>query len=178
MFSKLSLVALLLSLLASCQSTGDGFFAIEGRALVYEDTSFDASDPSTSFGEENVDVTAYGVAASFNTPIVDVVGAVDWREYESEGTPELTVGLRRRVLEFWRVHPFIEANLRYGLDLDNGVESDDYFGYNVGIGGLVDITDSFFGSVRLMYESADISFPSEDVTADGIVGMIGFGVRL
>lgn len=169
---------LLLALLASCQSMKEGVFTVEGRAIVYDDTSADDFDAATSFDEEDVDVSAYGAQAALMTPLVDVLAGVDLREFEDEDAPELSLGARRRFLEVLRLHPYVEGNLRYGLDLDNGVEKEDYAGWNLGVGVLVDLTDALFVNVRLLYESTSIDLPGDDATVDGVIGTLGIGVSL
>ena len=162
------LLALAAGVSVSCQSMSEGVFALEARATVLDDQSTDIED---------VDVSTYGAQLALNTPIFDILGAVDFREYGDGDTPELSVGVRRRFLELWRVHPFIEGNLRYGLDLDTGTVSDDYVGYNLGGGVIFDLTDHIFLTARLLYENAELSTGSGDVTADGWVGMLGVGIH-
>lgn len=157
-------------LLPSCQSMSEGIIAVEGRATIFDDQSLD------NLGSSDVDVAAYGALVSLNTPIVDLQAALDFREYGDDDSPELQVGARRRFLELWKVHPFVEGNLRYGLDLDTGTVSDGYFGYNLGGGVIVDLTDSWFLTARVLWESADLEFPGGSATADGWIGMIGVGV--
>lgn len=173
--SVVSLV--LVSLLATaCQSMSEGVLSLEGRAIVYHDTSVDDVDAATSFDESDVDVSGYGGQAAFMTPIVDVVGGVEWREFQDEDVPELSIGLRRRFFELWKLHPYIEANLRYGSDLDTGVDEDDYTGWNAGLGALLDVTDRLFLNARLMYEVTPIDLPSGETDIDGVIGTLGVGL--
>jgi|GEM_PF-1835466 len=165
-------------LLASCQSMSEGVVGLEARAIVLDDTSVDDFGSAPSFDEEDLDVSAYGVQASLATPIVDLLGSVDVREYESEDTPEANLGVRRRLLELGPFHPFVEANLRYGFDLDTGATSDGYFGWNAGAGVLVDLSDHVFLNVRLMYETAELEVLGDEVTADGVIATVGLGIHL
>jgi hypothetical protein len=121
---RLAFACALAALVASCQSM-DGLLSVEGRAVVYDDNSVDDFDAATSFDEEDVDVSGYGAQAAFKTPILDVLGGVEWREYQDEDSPELQLGVRRRVFDIWRLPPFIEGNLRFGTGLDNGVDKED-----------------------------------------------------
>ena len=168
--------ALLPFLLVACQSTSEGVFSLEGRAIVYDDTTVDDVDAATTFDEEDVDVSAYGVQAALMTPIVDGLASIDWREYERETTPELNVGARRRFFEVGPIHPFVEGNLRYGIDLDTGQTSDDYFGWNAGVGTLIDVTEDLFLNLRVMYEAADIDLPAGSETVDGVIATVGIGL--
>lgn len=163
-------------LFASCQSMSEGLISLEGRAMVYNDSTVDDFDAATSFDQKDVDVTAYGVQGALMTPIVDGVVSLDWRDYEGETTPELDVGLRRRILEIGPVHPYVEANFRYGFDLDTGMTSDDFTGWNAGAGALIDLTDNLFLNLRLIYESASIKIGNGNTDIDGVAGTVGFGV--
>ncbi len=168
----------LVSLLATaCQSMSEGVLAVEGRAIVYNDTSVDPDDidSSTSFDEEDVDTSGYGGQVAFMTPIVDFVGGIDWREFQDEQVTELSLGLRRRVLEFWRLHPYIEANIREGSGLDTGDDETDYTGWNAGIGAILDVTENLFVNFRLMYEVTPIDLPNGETDIDGIIGTLGVG---
>ncbi|MEM9803518.1 MAG: hypothetical protein AAGA20_24590 [Planctomycetota bacterium] len=161
--------------LASCQSMSSGILSLEARALVLDDADIDDIDDG-NFDTDEVDLNGYGLHAAFMTPILDILGGVETREFEDEDAPELVIGLRRRFFELWRVHPFIEGNVRYGLDLDNGFEEEDYFGWQIGGGAILDITDHLFLSARLMYESTEVDRPfggSTDIT--GLVGTLGIG---
>jgi len=172
-----SALLLLPLLFASCQSMAEGVVSLEGRAIVFADTSVDDFDTATNFDEEDVDVSAYGAQAALMTPIVDGVLALDWREYQDESTPELNVGARRRLFEIGPVHPYVEANLRYGFDLETGQTSDGYFGWNAGIGALIDLSEHLFFNARLMYETAGIDLPAGTEDVDGVIGTLGFGLK-
>lgn len=164
-------------LLPACQSMSAGVLALEGRAIVIDDASLDESDLGSAFQEEDVDVTGYGAQLALMTPIVDLLAAVDKRDYEDADSTELSLGARRRVLEIWRFHPYVEGNLRYAIDLDTGDVGDDYFGWNLGAGTLFDLTDTLFLNVRVMYETLSIDLPANSgVDLDGIVATVGLGV--
>lgn len=165
------------ALAASCQSMSEGVLAVEGHAIVYDDTSVDDFDAATSFDEEDVDTTGYGAQAAFMTPIFDILGGVDFREYQDEDSPELSLGLRRRMFEIWRLHPFIEGNLRYGTGLDNGIDEEEYAGWNLGLGALLDLTDHIFLDARLLYETIEIDLPGSETDLDGVIGTLGAGFR-
>lgn len=155
----------------------EGILALEARAIVIDDASLDEAELGSAFQEEDVDVTGYGAQLALMTPIVDLLAAVDKRDYDDEDSTELSLGARRRVLEIWRFHPYVEGNLRYALDLDNGDVGDDYFGWNLGAGTLFDLTDTLFLNVRVMYETLSIDLPANSgVDLDGIVATIGLGV--
>lgn len=164
-------------LAAGCQSMSEGVLAVEGHAIVYNDTSVDDFDAATSFDEEDVDTSGYGAQAAFMTPIFDILGGVDFREYQDEDSPELSLGLRRRIFEIWRLHPFVEGNLRYGTGLDNGIDEEDYAGFNLGIGALLDLTDHIFLDARLLYETIEIDLPGGNTDLDGVIGTLGAGFR-
>ncbi len=165
----------LVALGASCQSMSEGVFSLEGRAIVLDDT--EADEDFGGVGEDEVDVSGYGVAGAFSTPVVDLLAAIEVREFEDEDTPELALGVRRRFLEIGPFHPFVEGNLRYGDGLDNGVDEESYTGWNAGVGALFDLGDRFFLSARLMYELTPIDTPTGDVDVDGLVGTLGFGIK-
>lgn len=161
----------------ACQSMSEGILAVEARAILYEDSQIDDFDAASNFGDDNVDLTGYGIEAAFMTPILDFIGGIDQREYEDEKATELRLGLRRRFLELWRVHPYIAADLRYGFDLDTGTDEADFTGWDAGIGALLDVTDHFFLDFRLVYEATgdDIDVAGEDTSIDGVVGTFGLG---
>jgi len=171
---RLAFAFALAALVTSCQSM-DGLLSLEARAVVYDDNSVDDFDAATSFDEEDVDVSGYGAQAAFKTPILDVLGGVEFREYQDEDSPELQLGLRRRMFEIWRLHPYLEGNLRYGTGLDNGVDEEDYAGWNAGLGALLDVTDHIFLNARLVYESTEIELPGGDTDLDGVIGTLGVG---
>ena len=164
-------------LFSACQSMSEGILAVEARAVVYEDSEIDDFDAATEFGEEDLDLSGYGLEAAFMTPIVDFIGGIDQREYEDEKATEARLGLRRRILEFWRLHPYIAADLRYGIDLDTGTDEVDYTGWDAGIGALLDLTDHLFLDFRLVYEETgdDIEIGDEETSIGGIVGSVGLG---
>jgi hypothetical protein len=169
------LPVVLAALAASCQSMSEGVLGLEARAIVYDDNTVDDFDAATSFDEEDVDVSGFGGHAAFNTPILDILGGIDMREYQDEDAPEASLGLRRRMFEFWRLHPFIEGNARYGFGLDDGVDEDDYTGWNAGVGALLDLTDHLYVNARLVYEMTTIDLPDGDTDIDGVIGTLGLG---
>jgi hypothetical protein len=177
---KLLLGLLSVLLLGSCQAMSEGFFSFTGYGIVYEDSQIDDSDSGSSFDEEDIDLRGYGGQVAFLTPIVDFTGAVETRDYENEGATEAKLGLRRRILEFWRMHPYLCADARFGFDLDTGVEESDYTGWDAGIGSLLNVTDHFFFDFKLVYEQTgeDIELPSEETGLDGLVGTVGLGFSL
>ncbi len=163
-----------LAVLASCQSMSTGILSLEARALVLDDS--EVKGIQNGSGDNSVDVEGYGLHAAFMTPIVDLLGGVEQRKFADEDAPELVLGVRRRFLEIWRVHPFVEGNVRYGFDLDNGQTSEDYFGWQIGLGALVDITDHLFLNARVMWDTTSVDNPgggSNDV--EGAIGTIGIG---
>ncbi len=160
-----------LAVLASCQSMSTGVLSLEARALVLDDSEIDDVGNGS-----DVDVEGYGLHAAFMTPIVDLLGGVEQRTFEDEDSPELVLGVRRRFLEIWRVHPFVEGNVRYGLDLDNGDTSEDYFGWQIGFGALLDITDHLFLNARVMWDTTSVDTAGGGSTdVEGVVGTIGIG---
>lgn len=166
--------------LAACQSMSEGFFAFSGYGVIYEDTEIDDTEAGTEFDEEDVELKGYGGQVAFMTPIVDFLGAVEVREYEGEDAKEGKLGLRRRILEFWRLHPYIVGDARFGFDLDTGIEESDYTGWDLGLGALLDVTEHLFLDFKLVYEQTgdDIELPSETTSLDGIVGTLGIGFSL
>ena len=164
-----------LAVLASCQSMSTGVLSLEARALVLNDSEV-KDIQNGSGGDADVDVEGYGLHAAFMTPIVDLLGGVEQRKFEDEDSPELILGVRRRFLEIWRVHPFVEGNVRYGLDLDNGQTSEDYFGWQIGFGALLDITDHLFLNARVMWDTTSVDVAGGGSTdVEGMVGTIGIG---
>ena len=158
------LLALGAALLASCQSMSGGVLALEARALALEDT--------------DEDLSGYGGHVALNTPVVDFLVGVDQREIGTLDSTEAVLGVRRRFLEIWKLHPFIEADYRHGFDLDNGMDSETYDGWAAGAGALLHLTDSVFLNFRLMYESTSIQLPSTSADVDGVTGTIGLGFSL
>lgn len=175
---KLVFLALPALLLASCQSMSEGVLAFEARAVVIDDADIDTTDPGSVFDDENIELSGYGLHAALKTPVVDLLVGVDDREFGREDSAELVLGVRRRFLEIWKLHPFIEADYRHGFDLDNGVDSETYDGWAAGAGALLHLTDSVFLNFRLMYESTSIQLPSVSADVDGVTGTIGLGFSL
>ncbi|QDV06247.1 hypothetical protein Poly30_17540 [Planctomycetes bacterium Poly30] len=170
-----SLIAVLTaaSTLGSCQVIPSDILSVEARAIVVNDAEADLS----GLGEEDVDLTGYGVHAAFMTGIVDVVAGIDQREFESSDTPELDLGLRKRLISLWKLQAYVEANLRYGFDLETRNVSEDYFGYNAGFGALVDLNDSMFLNFRVMYDTTSVDAGPTDVDIDGLIGTVGLGFK-
>jgi hypothetical protein len=171
---NISTVSLLLCTLAlgSCQSMSEGVISLEARANVLNDAEIQ-DGPSDG---ESIDAESYGVHAALMTPIIDLLGGLDQKTFGSEDNPELMLGVRRRFFEIWRLHPFLEGNVRYGTGLDNGVDDEDYFGWQAGGGVLLDLTDHLFLSARVMYETTELEQSGGDtVGADGLIGTIGLG---
>jgi hypothetical protein len=162
--------------LSSCQSMS-GLLQVSGHAIVYEDTEVDDIDAATSFDEEDLDLKGYGGQVAVLTPIVDVLGGIDRREYSGEEVTEGRLGLRRRFFEIWMLHPYIVGDARFGFDLDTGIEESDYTGWDLGLGALLDLGEHFFLDFKLVYEQTaeDIELPSGDTSLDGIVGSVGLG---
>ena len=117
------------------------------------------------------------------TPIFDVLGGLDFREYDEavaapgvdDDTPELVVGLRRRIFELWRLHPYLEGNLRYGADV---TDFDEYFGWALGGGAMVDLTDRLFVNLRVMYESTPVDAGGTNRDVEALIGTLGVGLSL
>lgn len=162
-----------LALLALCASCQTNLITLEARGIVIDDAEGDLEGVT----EEDVDLTGFGLHAALLSPIVDVVVGIDQREYEDSDTPELDVGLRKRLLSLWLLSAYIEANLRYGFDLDTGTASDDYFGYSAGFGALVDLNESLFLNFRVMYDTTDIEGGVRDIDVDGLIGTVGIGIK-
>ena len=173
---RYSIPALFLPLLAACQSF-EGPLSVEARAIVLDDQEVDATAPGSTFDDEDLDVSGYGVEVAVWTPVVDVIGGVDIRELGDEETPELRLGLRRRFLEVSRLHPYVAADLRYGVDLDTGIDDTEYVGLGLGLGLLLDLTDHWFVDARLAYETTidDPELGDEDARIDGLLGTLGLG---
>lgn len=159
---------------ASCQVIPSDILSVEARAIVVDDAEGDLS----GLGEDDVDLTGYGIHAAVLTGIVDVVAGIDQREFETSDSPELDVGLRKRLLGLWKLEAYVEANLRYGFDLDTRDVSEDYFGWNAGFGALLDISESMFMNFRVMYDTTDIDAGLTDIEVDGLIGTIGLGFKL
>ena len=115
---RLLLLAIPSLLLASCQSMSEGVLAFEARAVVIDDADIDDVENGSAFEEENIDISSYGVHAALKTPVVDLLVGVDDREFGKESSAELVLGVRRRFLEIWKLHPYLEADYRHGFDLD------------------------------------------------------------
>ncbi|MFT6108619.1 MAG: hypothetical protein ACJA2W_001531 [Planctomycetota bacterium] len=160
--------------LASCQVIPSDVLSLEARAIIVDDAESDLS----GLGEEDVDLTGYGIHAAFMTGIVDVVAGIDQREFDNSDTPEFDLGLRKRLIGIWKLQAYIEANLRYGFDLDVGAVSDDYFGYSGGFGALVDVSESIFLNFRIMYDTTSLDVSSGNVDVDGLIGTVGVGFKL
>lgn len=175
---KLALLAIPALFLASCQSMSEGVWSFEGRTVVIDDADIEDIENGSAFDSENLDLSGYGIHAALKTPVVDFLVGVDDREFGVKDSAEMVLGVRRRFLEFWKLHPYIEADYRYGFDLDNGVDSDSYDGWAAGGGALLHLTDSVFFNFRLMYESTTISLPSFSTDVDGVTGTIGLGFSL
>ena len=92
-------------------------------------------------------------------------------------SPELDIGLRKRLFGIWKLQPYIEANWRYGFDLDTQTRSEDYFGYNVGVGALIDINGTYFLNFRAMYDNTSIDVTNGDVDVEGVIGTVGIGLK-
>lgn len=164
----------LLAALASCQSMGAGILSLEARALVLDDAEIDGGSQG-GVDSSDIDVEGYGLHAAFMTPIIDVLGGLEQREYGDGDSPELVLGVRRRFLEIWRLRPFVEGNVRYGFELDTGEASDDYFGWQLGLGLILDLTDHLFLNARVMYDRAEIDTGAGTTDVDGLVGTLGIG---
>lgn len=160
--------------LGSCQVIPSDFLSLEARAIVVDDAEGSLSDIT----EEDADLSGYGLHAAIMTGLVDVVGGIERRDFEDSDATELVVGLRKRLFGLWRLDTYIEANLRYGFELDTGDVSEDYFGWNAGFGALVDLTDTIFLNFRVMYDTTDLDVSSGSVDVDGLIGTIGIGVKL
>ena len=169
-----AVTATLTALLHACQAIPSDFLSVEARAIVVDDATGDLG----GIGKEDVDLTGYGVHAAFMTGIVDVVAGVDQREFESSDTPELDLGLRKRLIGLWKLQAYVEANLRYGFDLKTRNVSDDYFGYNMGFGALIDLNESMFLNFRVMYDTTSVDVGSGNVDVDGLIGTVGLGFKL
>lgn len=171
-----SLLLIALPCLASaCQLIPSDIISLEARAIVVDDAEIDLSD----IDEDDVDLTGYGLHAAIFTPIVDVLGGIEQREFEDSDTPELDLGVRKRLISIWKLTGYVEANLRYGFDLDTGDISEDYFGWNAGFGALINLTDTYFLNLRVVYDTTEIDFDSGnvDVDVDGVIVTVGLGVK-
>ncbi len=159
--------------LASCQVIPSDILSLEARAIVVDDAEGDISEIS----EDDVDLSGYGAHVAIMTGLVDIVGGIERRDFDNSEATELDVGLRKRLFGLWRLDTYIEANLRYGFDLDTGDVSEDYFGYNAGFGALVDLTDTLFLNFRVMYDTTSLDVSSGSVDVDGLIGTVGVGIK-
>ncbi|MEL6430766.1 MAG: hypothetical protein AAFU73_16960 [Planctomycetota bacterium] len=166
-------VLLAATALPSCQLVPSEFVSVEARAIVVDD----AEGRLSNLTEDDVELTGYGAHLAVMTSVVDVVGGIDQREFEDSDTPELNVGLRKRLFDVAIVQGYVEGVLRYGFDLDTQDVSEDYFGYSAGFGALIDLGESLFLNARVMYDSTSIDVGPEDVDVDGLIGTIGIGLR-
>lgn len=159
--------------LPSCQLIPSDIVSVEARAIVIDDAEGDLS----GLGEDDVELTGYGAHVAVMTGLVDIVGGIDQREFEDSDTPELNVGLRKRLFGLWLLEGYVEGLLRYGFDLDTQTVSEDYFGYSAGFGALIDLGDSLFLNARVMYDTTSIDNGVDDIDVDGLIGTIGIGVK-
>ena len=158
---------------SACQIIPSDLLSLEARAIVVDNADLDLSD----IQEDDIDLTGYGLHAAVFTPIVDIVAGIEEREFDDFDSPELDVGLRKRLLSIWKFTAYVEANLRYGFDLDTGDVSEDYFGWNAGFGALVNLTDRYFLNFRVVYDTTEIDISSGDVDVDGVLATVGVGVK-
>lgn len=154
----------------------EGVLAFEARGVVIDDADIDSVEGGSAFDEENIELSGYGGHLALKTPLVDFLVGVDDREFGSESSAEMVLGVRRRFLEIWKLHPFLEADYRHGFNLDNGVSSESYNGWAAGGGALLHLTDKVFLNFRLMYETTSIDLPSISTDVDGVTGTIGVGL--
>ena len=177
MISRTPIAALLslaaVACLGSCQSMAEGELCFEGRAVVYDDAELRNVSNADDF---EVDLEGYGGHLVLMTPLVDVLGGVDLREFGGEDTPEIVLGLRRRIVEVWRLCPYVEGSFRYGTDFDTGFDTMDYAGWTAGGGLLVDLTRRLFVNARVMYEETPVDSPGSNNDLTGIVGTVGLGI--
>lgn len=173
---RIALFSLASLLLASCQSMSEGVLAFEARGVVIDDADISDVESGSAFESENIELSSYGGHLALQTPAIDFLAGVDDREFGRESTAEAVLGVRRRFLEIWKLHPFLEADYRHGFDLDNGVSSESYDGWAAGGGALLYLGETVFLNFRLMYESTSIQLPSKSVDVDGVTGTIGIGL--
>lgn len=173
---NLASIALSLGLivpLTSCNLVPEDVISLEARAIVVDQAETDLAGVT----EDDVDLSGYGVHAALMTGIVDVVGGIDQREFEDSDTPELNVGLRKRLINVWMLEAYVEGVLRYGVDLEQNDVSEDYFGYAAGFGALIDVGPNMFLNARVMWDTTDIDAGITDIDVEGLIGTIGLGFR-
>lgn len=176
---KLAIVAVVPVVFAAagCSSMQNGVFAIEGTGVVYD--NYEAKDPvaGTTFSESDVDVKSYGIKGAFNTPVIDIIGTIERREFDDEDCIEVSAGVRKRIIDVGPVEPYVELRLLRGGGLKTTSGDDEnYGGLAVGAGVLFAIGDHLFLDANLSYEATSkIDIGPDDTALSGTLGRVGIG---
>lgn len=176
---KLALVAVvpIVFAAAGCSSMQNGVFAVEGTGVVYD--NYEAKDPvpGSTFRDSEVDVKGFGIKGAFNTPVIDIIGTIERREFEDENALEVSAGVRKRIIDVGPIEPYVELRLLRGGGLKTSSGHDEtYGGLAVGAGVLFAIGDHLFFDANVSYEAtSDIDVGPDKTPLRGTLGRIGIG---
>lgn len=169
--------ALACSISAGCSSMGNGVFSIEGTGVVYDHEQAENPTAGTTFDSKDVDVRGLGLKGAFNTPVIDIVGTIERREFDDERATEVSAGVRKRFFDVARLQPYVEGRLLRGAGLEtSGGHRETYAGIALGGGILFNLTDHLFVDGNLEWEGTSaIDVGPDDTRLRGVIGRIGIG---
>src|SRR5947207_99553 len=145
---KLVLPLLVASLAAGCSSTSNGLMSLEARGTdaLHGDGGSGGSTSTliSRIGDSDTALRSYGLRASINTPVVDVIGGTDEHRIEGQDVTEANVGLRKRFGESGVGTFYVDMEWRHGFGLETGSGRRDYDGIELGAGVILQLSKHWF----------------------------------
>ena len=143
------------SFVAGCSSMSNGVATLQARGAVHRESDSYYHESRYGYGVEgggNLALRSYGLRASINTPIVDVIGGADEHRFEGQHISEASLGLRKRFPASDAGAFYVEAAIRRGFGLDTLSGRRDYDGMESGFGGIFQLGDHWFLDVGFSVE--------------------------
>src|SRR5688572_30805705 len=129
-----AMTADLLVLLLAAQGSGGS----EGETIEYEPSRFE--------------IRSYGLRASLNSEIADIVVGFDRHRISGEEAREVCLGIRKRESLDEGGMTYFELLLRRGYDFEEPSGTTDYDGIELGGGALFEINEHLFLDIGLSLE--------------------------
>lgn len=171
------------SVAAGCSSMSNGTATLQARGGLTSDTGFYYYGSGQGYaggGGGDVDVRSYGARASFNTPIVDVIGGADEHRIEGQDVTETSLGLRKRFPSTDPGSFYVEAAFRRGYDLDTPSGRSDYDGMEAGVGAVFQLSEHWFLDLSFSVEwtLGDLDLENGDDHLNEVLFNLGVGFSL
>jgi hypothetical protein len=171
------------SVAAGCSSMSNGKATLQARCGITGDSGFYYYGSNQGYlggGGGDLDLRSYGLRASINTTIVDVIAGADEHQVEDEQVGETSLGLRKRFPSTDPGSFYVEAAFRRGHGMDTPSGHSDYDGMEVGVGAVFQLSQHWFldMSLSLEWTLGDLDLENGDDHLNEVLFNLGVGFSL